>query len=173
MASLRRLSRRVGLGSIMSKNIHTPPPRYVEDRSAGTMHRFQASLPRLPVPPLASTVSKYLETVKPHLSEAEYANTVASTRTFLASPLAADLQRRLEARAADPTMKNWLADWWNEAAYMGYRDPVVVFVNYFYVHIDDPRRRDPAKRGASLLKAVLAFRALTESYVFVVIVEDV
>ena len=159
------------------KNVQTSAPRrshplpegYVEDPAAGAMLRFQASLPRLPVPPLASTVSKYLETVKPHLSDAEYATTVASAHAFLASPLAADLQRRLEARAADPGMKNWLADWWNEAAYMGYRDPVAVFVSYFYVHVDDPRRRDAAGRAASLIKAMLPFRALTESCVVFVL----
>lgn len=48
---------------------------------------------------------------------------------------------------------------------MGYRDPVVVFVSYFYVHVDDVRRRDPASRAASLVKAMMAFRTLTESYV--------
>lgn len=126
--------------------------------------RFQASLPRLPVPPLASTIAKYLDTVQPHLSDAEFASTRNSANAFLRSPLAAELQRRLEARAADPDTKNWLADWWNEAAYMGYRDPVVVFVSYFYVHVDD-RRGDPAARAARLIKALLAFRALTESCV--------
>lgn len=144
---------------------HPLPEGYAEDPSAGPMLRFQASLPHLPVPPLASTISKYLESVKPHLSDAEYATTQASAQAFLASPLAAELQRRLEARASDPTIKNWLADWWNEVAYMAYRDPVVVFVSYFYVHLDDPRRRDPATRAASLVKAMLPFRALTESCV--------
>ena len=48
---------------------------------------------------------------------------------------------------------------------MGYRDPVVVFVSYFFVHVDDPLRRDPAKRAASLIKAMLPFRNLTERYV--------
>ncbi|KAH0832169.1 Choline/Carnitine o-acyltransferase-domain-containing protein [Lanmaoa asiatica] len=142
---------------------HPVPEGYVEDPSAGPMLRFQASLPHLPVPPLASTISKYLESVKPHLSDAEYATTQARAHAFLASPLAADLQQRLESRAADTQTTNWLADWWNEAAYMGYRDPVVVFVSYFYVHLDDPRRRDPARRAASLVKAMLPFRALTES----------
>ena len=144
---------------------HPLPEGYVEDLSAGPMLRFQASLPHLPVPPLASTVSKYLETVKPHLTDAEYATIRARAQAFLTSPLAGELQRRLEARAADPGVKNWLADWWNEVAYMGYRDPVVVFVSYFYVHLDDVRRRDPASRAAGLVKAMLAFRALTESYV--------
>ncbi|KAF9236496.1 acyltransferase ChoActase/COT/CPT [Melanogaster broomeanus] len=142
---------------------HLVPEGYVEDPSAGNMLRFQASLPRLPVPTLSSTVSKYLESVKPHLTEAEYAATQASAKEFLSSPLAAELQKRLVARAADPSIKNWLSDWWNDVAYMGYRDPVVVYVSYFYVHLDDPQRRDPAKRAASLVKAMLSFRDLTES----------
>lgn len=139
------------------------PESYVSDPSTGNMLRFQASLPRLPVPPLSTTVSKYLDTVKPHLTEIEYIATQASARAFLSSPQAAELQARLEARAADPSIKNWLADWWNEVAYMGYRDPVVVYVSYFYVHIDDQRRRDPAKRAAGLIKAMLPFRHLVES----------
>ena len=45
---------------------------------------------------------------------------------------------------------------------MGYRDPVVAFVSYFFVHVDDRMRRDPAKRATSLIKAMLPFRGLTE-----------
>ncbi|KAH7913979.1 acyltransferase ChoActase/COT/CPT [Hygrophoropsis aurantiaca] len=139
------------------------PEGYAVDPSAGNMLRFQASLPRLPVPTVSSTVHKYLETVRPHLTESEYANTQSAANAFLKSPVAAELQKRLESRAADPSIKNWLADWWNDAAYMGYRDPVVVYVSYFYVHLDDMRRRTPAKRAASLIKAMLPFRELTES----------
>jgi carnitine O-acetyltransferase len=141
------------------------PEGYAADPTAGNMLRFQASLPRLPVPALSSTVHKYLETIRPLLTDAEYAKSQATAQEFLKSPLAAQLQERLEARAADPSLNNWLADWWNDAAYMGYRDPVVVYVSYFYVHLDDPRRRDPAKRAASLIKAMLPFRELTESSV--------
>ncbi|KAK7056966.1 Carnitine O-acetyltransferase mitochondrial [Paramarasmius palmivorus] len=141
----------------------TPPPGYSIDPKAGPMLRYQASLPRLPVPSLASTASKYLDTVRPHVSDAEYKKTESIVNEFIASPQAAELQKRLEARAADPNVKNWLADWWNEVAYMGYRDPVVVFVSYYYVHVDDRLRRDPAKRAASLIKAMLPFRELTES----------
>jgi carnitine O-acetyltransferase len=143
----------------------TPPPGYSIDPKAGPMLRYQASLPRLPVPSLASTASKYLDTVRPHVSDAEYNKTESIVNEFVASPQAAELQKRLEARAADPNVKNWLADWWNDVAYMGYRDPVVVFVSYYYVHVDDRTRRDPAKRAASLIKAMLPFRELTERYV--------
>jgi carnitine O-acetyltransferase len=129
------------------------------------MLRFEASIPRLPVPSLSSTATKYLETVKPHVDDAAFAKTEAAVKEFVASPQAAELQRRLEARAADPDTKNWLSEWWNDVAYMGYRDPVVVFVSYFYVHVDDQLRRTSPARAASLIKAMLSFREMTERYV--------
>ena len=126
------------------------------------MLRFEASLPRLPVPPLTSTTAKYLETVQPHLTPAQYATTQAAVQSFLDSEQSKVLQARLEERARDPDVKNWLADWWNDVAYMAYRDPVVVYVSYFYVHVDDKTRPSQAKRAAQLLKATLPFRQLVE-----------
>ena len=140
----------------------TIPPGYAVDASAGPMLRFEASLPRLPVPPLSSTAAKYLETVKPHLTAEEYSATQAAVNTFLNSDQAKVLQERLQARAADPNNKSWLSEWWNEVAYMGYRDPVVVFVSYFYVHRDDVTKPSQAKRAATLIKALLPFRGLVE-----------
>ncbi|KAJ6621836.1 acyltransferase ChoActase/COT/CPT [Mycena sp. CBHHK59/15] len=141
----------------------TPPKGYAVDPSAGPMLRYQASLPRLPVPTISSTAHKYLETARPHLTPAEYAQTEAAVHAFIDSPQSAELQRRLEARAAEPGRLSWLSDWWNDAAYMGYRDPVVVFVSYFYVHVDDRLRTKPAQRAASLIKAMLPFRQMTEN----------
>ena len=143
------------------------PPGYAIDPAATPMLRYQASLPKLPVPTLESTCAKYLESVQPLLSTEAYAKTKSSVSSFLASPLAAELQSRLKDRAARPETLNWLSDWWNDAAYMSYRDPVVVYVSYFYVHIDDPSRTDPAARAASLIKAMLPFRELTERYIFI------
>jgi carnitine O-acetyltransferase len=68
------------------------------------------------------------------------------------------LQKRLVARREDPNVKNWIYDWWNFAAYLGYRDPVVPYVSYFYSHRDDRKRRDPAKRAAAITSAVLEFK---------------
>ncbi|THH11655.1 hypothetical protein EW145_g503 [Phellinidium pouzarii] len=136
---------------------------YSVDPEASHMLRFQDSLPRLPVPSLASTLAKYLETVQPHLTPAEFSKTQDAVKAFETSPVSADLQKRLEARRAEPHMKSWLADWWNDVAYMAYRDPVVVFVSYFYVHLDDKRVRDPAARAARLIAAMLPFRDLVET----------
>ncbi|KAG5644914.1 hypothetical protein DXG03_007466 [Asterophora parasitica] len=142
------------------KNTHT----YTADATAPPMLRYQASLPTLPVPPLASTLEKYIESVTPLLTPAQLAHTKSTAAAFLSSPLAAELQTRLEARAGTPGTANWLSDWWNDAAYMGYRDPVVVFVSYFFVHTPNRTFRDsPARAAAHLLKATLPFRALVES----------
>jgi carnitine O-acetyltransferase len=150
------------------------PESYVADPTQGPMLRYQASLPHLPVPPLASTLSKYLETLRPHLSPAEYAHSESILRAFGASKQAEELQRRLEARAASDdgvVAVNWLADWWNETAYMAFREPVVVNVSYFYVHAHMPDADEavcdaPApKRAARLLKAMLPFRTLVETCV--------
>ncbi|KZT23413.1 acyltransferase ChoActase/COT/CPT [Neolentinus lepideus HHB14362 ss-1] len=139
------------------------PPGYTADPSKGPMLRYEASLPRLPVPTISSTAHKYLETVRPHYDAAAFAKTQAAVKDFLESPHVAELQRRLEARAADPSVRNWIIDWWNDAAYMGYRDPVVVYVSYFYVHLDDPRIHDQSRRAATLIKAMLPFREMVET----------
>ncbi|KAJ8515364.1 hypothetical protein ONZ45_g7198 [Pleurotus djamor] len=157
-------------------NSSSAPSTIKEDPNAPPMLRFQASLPNLPVPPLQSTFSKYLDTVKPHLTPSEFQQTTSLVKEFLSSPFSAELQRRLEARANEVKVNsngvqekardNWLSDWWNEAAYMGYRDPVVVFVSYFFVHLDDKKLRGVkganAKRAANLVKATMAFRKMVE-----------
>lgn len=118
------------MASTTKRNISTSKPRksddvpegYVRDPNVGPTYAYQRSLPHLPVPTLASTTSKYLESVQPHLTPDEYKRTKKVVEEFATSDLAKTLQERLQARAADTDKhSNWLADWWNEAAYMGYR----------------------------------------------------
>ncbi|KIL61871.1 hypothetical protein M378DRAFT_13210 [Amanita muscaria Koide BX008] len=135
-------------------SMNPPPP----------MFRHQSSIPKLPVPSLQSTAEKYLQTVRPLVSPDTYSRTESIVNDFVSSPQAAELQSRLEARRESEGTKNWLIEWWNDVAYMGYRDPVVVYVSYFFVHVDDKvRKNQPAKRAASLVKAMLPFRDLVES----------
>jgi carnitine O-acetyltransferase len=157
------MSHKTFKSSPSSRTGETVPAGYAVDPAAVPMLRFQESLPRLPVPTLSSTAYKYLETVRPLVDDVAFKKTRSAVNAFLNSPLALELQKRLEERAANPEVKNWLADWWNDVAYMGYRDPVVVFVSYFFVHLDDPFRRTSSQRAASLVKAMLTFRELTES----------
>jgi carnitine O-acetyltransferase len=77
---------------------------------------------------------------------------------FLKDPVTIDLQQRLIARQKQTA--SWLYDWWNDWAYMSYRDPVSFNVNYFYAFVDDPIRKLPALRAASIVKQALNFRDL-------------
>lgn len=123
------------------------------------MLRFQESLPRLPVPNLDDTAARYLTSLRPLLSAAEFEQSKAAVVDFIkpGGP-GPKLQEKLIARREDPKNKNWLYEWWNEAAYLAYRDPVVPYVSYFYSHRDDRARRDPAKRAAAITTATLSFK---------------
>lgn len=134
------------------------PKTPVDPNAPGPMLRYQANLPKLPVPPLQATLQKYLRSVRPLLSDEDYKKTEQAVREFETSGAGVKLQERLEARAKDPSVVNWLEDWWLESAYMGYRDPVVIYVSYFFYYKDDKLRKEPAKRAAAITTAALEFK---------------
>ncbi|KAM0557921.1 hypothetical protein ACHAPJ_005085 [Fusarium lateritium] len=132
---------------------------YVENKSKGPMLRWQDSLPRLPVPTLEETAKRYLKSLHPLLSPSEYEASKKAIDEFVRpGGIGSKLQEKLVAKREDPNTKNWIYEWWNDAAYLSYRDPVVPFVSYFYSHRDDRRRRDPAKRAAAITTSVLEFK---------------
>ncbi|KAI8868308.1 acyltransferase ChoActase/COT/CPT [Ramicandelaber brevisporus] len=134
-------------------------PALTPAQYTGKLYRFQKQLPKLPVPTLQETMSKYLQTVKPHLNAAEYAATEAAVTDFIKpGGVGEELQARLQAKAANPATDNWLEDWWNEIAYDAYRDPVVIYVSYFYAYRDDKLRKGQAERAAAITTAALEFR---------------
>jgi len=135
------------------------PQGYVEDKSKGPMLRYQESLPKLPVPKLEETAARYVKSLKALLSPVELAASTKAVQEFIKpGGVGEQLQQRLVAKREDPNTKNWIYEWWNDAAYLSYRDPVVPYVSYFYSHRDDRRRRDPAKRAAAISTAVLEFK---------------
>ena len=140
------------------------PEGYVEDLSKGAMLRYQESLPRLPVPTLEETAVKYLRSVVPLATPDEFARTESAVKEFIRpGGIGQELQKKLEAKAADPKTKNWLYEWWNDGAYLTYRDPVVPYVSYFYSHKDDKLRKNPATRAAAITTAALSFKAQVDS----------
>jgi hypothetical protein len=85
------------------------------------MLRFEPYLPSLPVPPLSHTLPLYLSTLSPHLTAEELAVSKRAVDKFSTSELAQTLQSRLEHRAKAEGRDSWLAEWWDEVAYMSYR----------------------------------------------------
>ena len=136
---------------------------YREDSTKPPMLRFQESLPRLPVPTLEETASRYLKTLQPLLTPEELKNTTAAVQEFIKpGGVGRELQKKLEAKAKDPNVKNWMIDWWNFSAYLGYRDPVVPYVSYFYSYKDDKKRRDQAARAAAITTGALSFKDMVD-----------
>ncbi|KAK3944794.1 acyltransferase ChoActase/COT/CPT [Diplogelasinospora grovesii] len=155
---------RVSMAPASKRSNSSLPAGYVEDKSKGPMLRFQDSLPRLPVPTLEETAARYLKTLHPLLSPSELEASKKAVEEFIApNGPGRKLQEKLIARREDPKHKNWLSEWWNDAAYLSYRDPVVPYVSYFYSHRDDRKRRDPAKRAAAITTAALEFKKQVDS----------
>eukprot|EP00842_Homolaphlyctis_polyrhiza_P005351 jgi/Hompol1/5817/HPOL_002125-RA len=104
-------------------------------KGGAVLYAHQATLPRLPVPSLDETGTRYLRSVRPLVDDAAFARTSAAVADFVRpGGTGAVLQQRLLARAQAPehASRSWLIDWWNDYAYMSYRDPVVINVNYFF-----------------------------------------
>ncbi|XP_015905270.1 peroxisomal carnitine O-octanoyltransferase isoform X1 [Parasteatoda tepidariorum] len=80
------------------------------------------SLPSLPVPSLNQTLSKYLESVKPFVTEDEFQNTKKLVYEFQTG-VGKDLHSLL-AKKAD-CERNWLEKWWEDVAYLSNRIPLI------------------------------------------------
>ena len=130
--------------------------------TAGTFSH-QDQLPHLPVPTLEETTSKYLKTVKPLVLPEVYKQTEKNVAEFLKPGGDGErLQARLQERATKH--KNWLYQWWNEDAYLTYRDPIVPYVSYFYSYKDQPAVYfHPAKRATAIILAALDFKQKLDS----------
>ena len=135
--------------------------------NAKPLYSAQASLPQLPVPDLAQTLSKYLRSTLPlHDSKESLVHTENAVKDAIAGKdekIMRQLQERLVHRATAEGRESWLYDWWKTIGYTGYRDPLVPFVSYYYVHRQDPRVTKGTERAAQILKGVLAFRELVVS----------
>lgn len=115
----------------------------------------QSSLPRLPVPSLDETLSLFITSARALSgSESQLLSTMSAVDQFRRTQ-GPELQSRLLSRAAACSSSSWLIQWWNDYAYLAYRDPLPVYVNYFYVFKDDKLRMNPAIRAASLVKGAL------------------
>jgi hypothetical protein len=89
----------------------------------------QGALPRLPVPKLDDTVSRLKESLRPLARGKDELTTAENKVDALASGLGQELQRRLLKRQSETD--HWLEEWWDDGAYMTYRDSVIVNVSYF------------------------------------------
>ncbi|ODV97482.1 hypothetical protein PACTADRAFT_47393 [Pachysolen tannophilus NRRL Y-2460] len=108
-------------------------------RSGGKekLFQYQDELPALPVPELEESTSLYLKSLKPLYGKnlQDFNKTASIVSDFIKPGGQGELlQQRLLEVAAEKGQRNWLAKWWDNYAYLEYRDPVSPFVSYFYSH---------------------------------------
>lgn len=163
-----RIARRVNRTSCLAPPSQvTAATRFVEQvpRSVAPLWRHQSSLPRLPVPVLYLTCLRYLRTLKPLLSDEEFASASNAIVDFAMGGDGQRLQSRLLARAKANPDSSWLIEWWNDYAYLTDPGPVVFFVSYFYAFKDlvpflAPRPGHPSTR---IIRGLVSRRACVGS----------
>ncbi|KAK4047181.1 hypothetical protein OIO90_006290 [Microbotryomycetes sp. JL221] len=163
----------------MSSTAGAPPPSWHDWRlnpptstpESSTMLVNQPQIPKLPVPKLEDTLKRLSDSIEPLAeSDEELNRTKQKLQDFVKQGgIGHELQKRLEARRDDPNIRNWIAEWWDQLAYMAYRDSVVVNVSYYYgfkrlpqapSNASDAPAADPAYVAASIVYTALEFRNL-------------
>ncbi len=113
----------------------------------------EAEQPRLPLPSLADSCTRFLDWCAPLLDAQQLAETEAAVAGFMepASPAHA-LQAELERYAARPDVDSWLDEFWRDR-YLGRRVRTAINANFFFLFRDG--ETDPCRRAAALIMAAL------------------
>ncbi|XP_013364427.1 PREDICTED: carnitine O-palmitoyltransferase 1, brain isoform isoform X3 [Chinchilla lanigera] len=101
---------------------------------------YQRALPRQPVPSVQDTVRKYLESVRPVLSDEDFDWTAGLAQEFLKLQ-ASLLQWYLQLKSW--WAANYVSDWWEDFVYLRSRSSLMVNSNYYLM---DPHQGAQACR---------------------------
>jgi carnitine O-acetyltransferase len=155
-------------GSVPSTNgTTTPTPKRVrqvkdiamsskkESPKQGITFAAQDKLPKLPIPDLDATLTKYLEALSPLQTSREQDESRAATRDFLDHE-GKELQEKLKKYSSDKS--SYIEQFWYDS-YLNYDNPVVLNLNPFFLLEDDPTpaRENQVNRAASLVISALCF----------------
>ncbi|XP_071330826.1 carnitine O-palmitoyltransferase 1, liver isoform [Trachinotus anak] len=120
------------------------------------LYSYQTSLPHLPVPTIKDTLSRYLESVRPLLTDHEFKRMTELGNQFESS-LGNRLQRYLKLKALWAT--NYVSDWWEEYIYLRSRGPIMVNSNYYgmdFLYVTPTPVQ--AARAGNTITALLLYR---------------
>jgi carnitine O-acetyltransferase len=133
----------------------------------GELFKYQDNLPSLPVPKLKQTLDLYKETIKPYYpngeNDPEFLKYSQIIDEFGNSNEGLELQTKLENFAVDK--RNWLSEFWDNYAYLDYRDPVSPFVSYFFHHKDFNTKisKDQILKSTAITIKILQFMESIEN----------
>ncbi|XP_055635447.1 carnitine O-palmitoyltransferase 1, liver isoform isoform X2 [Toxorhynchites rutilus septentrionalis] len=124
------------------------------------LYSFQGSLPRLPLPSVKDTMSRYLRSVRPLLDDENYTRMERLANEFQ-NGIATKLQRYLLLKSWWST--NYVSDWWEEYVYLRGRSALMVNSNFYGIDaiFTQPTTVQSA-RAASVINMLLQFRRSVE-----------
>ncbi|GAA6063319.1 hypothetical protein JCM10212_005487 [Sporobolomyces blumeae] len=141
--------------------MQTPRPQRIDNTEAlapwatGKTFAGQDQLPKLPIPPLEETMSRYLRALEALQTPAEHAHTKHVVDDFLKNE-GPELHQKLKEYAS--SRASYIEEWWTES-YLSHAESVVLSLNPFFILEDDPTpaRGNQLMRAASLILASLSF----------------
>lgn len=124
------------------------------------LYSFQSSLPRLPLPSVHETMSRYLDSVRPLLDDENYARMERLAKEF-ESTIGSKLQRYLVLKSWWST--NYVSDWWEEYVYLRGRGALMVNSNFYGIDALFLNNTNvQSARAATVVNLLLVFRRLVE-----------
>ncbi|XP_056007986.1 peroxisomal carnitine O-octanoyltransferase-like isoform X2 [Ostrea edulis] len=124
--SLFNVAMLIQLDSVMGEFKEIPDPDLLFSSEDEKTFSLESDLPSLPVPDLHHTLQRYLDSVKPHVSDEEYRQTEFIVQQF-ASGVGKKLHEKLLEKARNE--RNWLERWWEEKGYLELGIPLAPFMN--------------------------------------------
>ncbi|XP_070506218.1 carnitine O-palmitoyltransferase 1, liver isoform isoform X2 [Chironomus tepperi] len=120
------------------------------------LYSFQSSIPRLPLPSVHDTMTRWLRSVRPLMDDATYEKVTKEAEEF-ENGIGKKLQRYLILKSWWST--NYVSDWWEEYVYLRGRSPLMVNSNFYGVDaIFTHPTKNQAARAASVCHLLLQFR---------------
>ncbi|GAA6069633.1 carnitine O-palmitoyltransferase 1, liver isoform isoform X1, partial [Tachysurus ichikawai] len=120
------------------------------------LYSYQGSLPNLPVPAVKDTIQRYMDSVRPLMTDSEFKRMATLARDFELS-LGNRLQWYLKLKAL--WASNYVSDWWEEYIYLRGRGPIMVNSNYYgmdFMFVTPTPNQ--AARAGNTLHALLLYR---------------
>jgi carnitine O-acetyltransferase len=120
----------------------------------------EATLPRVPLPSLGESCTRFLDWCAPLLNEEELGRTGEAVAALADDPLAVHLQDTLVAYEASTGVHSWLDEFWRDR-YLGRRDRIALNANFFFLFGDGLPHGAPADqvgRAARLVEAAVRYK---------------
>ncbi|KAL7750955.1 Carnitine O-acetyltransferase mitochondrial [Sorochytrium milnesiophthora] len=164
----RHLQVRTAGYACQSLSLRFPRRTLASDASVSTTQTFgnQRLMPRLPVPELEESTAVYLASLRPLLTKEQYAQSAENVRDFTKpGGVGHRLQQQLkDFDKAQP--HSWLEDAWLKYAYLIWRCPTMINVNYWAQFLDHPKAvlSTPPPRGTFTPQQVSRASALINNF---------